>query len=70
MTISEDRIVFMTLVGRNICPNDGHFQDYFSSMKMRNKKYDIDSLSKELQQLHIREVEIKERINAIATASC
>ena len=34
---------------------------------MQNKNNEIESLSKELQKLHIREAEIKDRINAITT---
>ena len=38
-------------------------------MEMRNKNNNIESRSKELQQMHIRKAEIKERINAIATTA-
>ena len=36
---------------------------------MRNKNNDIESILKEIQQLNIIEADIKERINAIATAA-
>ena len=38
-------------------------------MEIRNKNDEIESLPKELQQLHIREAYMKERTNEIATAT-